>query len=230
MREKPVWTEKFQSFAYGVIRVVGAGIFFYLSYYSLRYSQYMFPGTQEYPIDTKGNAARNILAAGILAIVVFGLLWLGKKLTEQNKIRIERIALVVSLLWIACCSFWWISSLDRIPEGDQAFVYGGASYFMGGQYSFLGRGGYCGMHPYQLGLIALVELLFLVVGPYNYFAYEIVCAVMAVGIVFFGYCLLKELSASFGTKILYCLLMMGCIPLICQIYRPLLLVQAIFSD
>lgn len=38
---------------------------------------------------------------------------------------------------------------------------------------------------------------------------------MATGIVFLGYCLLKELAVSFGVKIIYCLLMMGCIPLIC---------------
>lgn len=215
MRKKPAWAEGFQSFAYGVIRVVGAAIFIYLTYYSLRYSQYMFPGTREFPIDTKGTPIYNILAAGILGAVVFGCLWMETKLTERSKLRIERIVLVISLLWVACWSFWWISSLDRLPEGDQAFVYGGASYFMAGEYSFLGIGGYCGMHPYQLGLIALVELLFLVVGPFNYFAYEIVCAVMAVGIAYLGYCLLKELAASFGVKILYSLLIMGCIPLVC---------------
>lgn len=208
-------TEKMQSLAYGVIKAAGAGIFFYLTYYSLRYSQYMFPQTREFPIDTKGNPVQNMLAVGILIITVFGILWLEAKLSEQNKLRIERIILVISLLWVACWSFWWISALDRIPEGDQAFIYGGASYFMAGEYSFLGIGGYCGMHPYQLGLIALVELLFLVVGSFNYFAYEIVCAIMAVGIVFLGYCLLKELAASFGARILYSLLMMGCIPLVC---------------
>lgn len=208
-------TERLQSLAYGVIKVVGAGIFLYLTYYSLRYSQYMFPGTREFPIDIKGEPAHNILAVGILSAVAFGCLWLETKLTERSKLWIERIFLVVSLLWVAICSFWWISTLDRQPIGDQAFIYGGASYFMEGQYSFLAPGGYCGAHPYQLGLTALTELLFLVLGPYNYFAYEIVCAVMAVGIVFLGYCLLKELAVPFGARLLYCLLMMGCIPLVC---------------
>lgn len=208
-------TEKIQSLAYGVIRTVGAGIFLYLTYYSLRYSQYMFPQTREFPIDMKDDPVRNILAAGILCALVFLFLWLEKKLTERSRICAEHVVLVLSLLWIACCSFWWISTLDRVPEGDQAFVYGGASYFLEGNFVFLEKGSYCGTHPYQLGLIALVELLFLAVGTYNYYAYEIICAVMAVGIVLLGYGLLREFAASFGMKILYCALMMGCIPLVC---------------
>lgn len=207
--------EKIRLLAYGVIGTVGAGIFLYLTYYSLRYSQYMFPGTREFPIDIRDNPAGNILAAGVLFIAVFGLLYLEKKLPERSKFWAERIVLAVSLLWMACCSFWWISSLDRLPEGDQAFVYGGASYFLEGTYSFLGRGGYCEMYPHQLGLIALMELLFLLVGTFNYYAFEIICAVMATGIVLLGYCLLRELAAPFGARMIYCLLMMGCVPLIC---------------
>lgn len=204
-----------QSLAYRVIQVVGAGIFFYLTYYSLGYSQYMFPQTREFPIDTKGTPVYNILAAGAVCLIVFLLGRFEVKLTERKRIWIERIFLMISALWTACSGFWWISSLDRIPEGDQAFVYGGASYFLEGKYSFLAPEGYCGMHPHQLGMIALVELLFLAVGTYNYFAIEVVCVWLAVGIVFLGYFLMKEMPVSFGARIFYCVLMMGCVPLIC---------------
>lgn len=206
--------EKIRSLAYGVVRVVGAGIFFYLAYYSLRYSQYIFPQKREFPIDMKGLPAQSILAAALLGIGVFLLLWLEKKGTEQVRLWVERIVLVISLLWVACFSFWWISALERQPGGDQAFIYGGASYFMEGMYSFLGKGGYCDIYPHQLGLIAYVEALFLVFGAYNYYAYQVMNAIMAVGIAFLGYCLLREFAAPFGARILYCLLMMGCIPLV----------------
>lgn len=211
----PVKTGWIQSLAYGVIRVVGVGIFLYLTYYCLRYSQYLFPQTREFPIEIQDVPIYNILAMLILCAAVFALQWMEMKLTERNKLWIERVFLALSLLWIACCCFWWISALDRQPVADQAYIYGGASYFMEGQYSFLGEGGYCASHPYQLGLIALVELLFLALGPYNYFAYQIMCAVMAVGIAFLGYCLLKELAVSFGARMIYCLLIMGCVPLVC---------------
>lgn len=208
-------TEKIRSLAYGVIKVAGAGIFFYLTYYSLRYSQYIFPQAREFPIDMRDDPGRNILAAGIFFAVVLGLSYLEKKLTKRCMIWIERVFLCISVLWIACCCFWWISALDRQPVGDQAFIYGGASYFLEGQYSFLGSGGYCEIYPHQLGLIAFVELLFLVFGAYNYFAYQLMCASMAVGIVFLGYYLLKEQTDIFAIRIAYCLLMMGCVPLVC---------------
>lgn len=201
--------------AYRVIQVVGAGIFFYLTYYSLRYSQYMFPQTREFPMDVVGVPFYSILAVGGVCAALFLLMLIEKKLTEQSRAQAERTVLTLSLLWIACWCFWWISTLDRIPVGDQAYVYGGASYFLEGNYIFLCEGCYCEMYPHQLGLIAFTELLFMVFGLYNYFAFEIVCAAMAVGIAFLGYCLLREFEVPFGGRILYCLLVMGCVPLIC---------------
>ena len=109
---------------------------------------------------------------------------------------------------------WWITALDRVPEGDQAFIYGGASYFIEGRYFFFGHGCYCQIYPQQLGQIAVVELLFRIVGTYNYFAVQILCVFFAAGILLFGYLILRSLKTGFVVKMLYLLLMMGCLPLI----------------
>ena len=204
-----------QPLAYRVIQAVGGVIFLCLTYYSLRYSQYMFPQMDEIPIDRKGDPVCCILAVGVVILAVFLMMRLEYKISDRNKAWIERIFLSISVLWVTGAGFWWISSLDRVPEGDQAFVYGGASYFLEGGYFFLEKGSYCYIYPHQLGLIALVEVLFLIVGTYNYFAFDVVSVLLAGGIVLLGYGLLKEMNTSVSARIFYCLFIMGCVPLIC---------------
>ena len=119
-----------QPLAYRVIQAVGGVIFLCLTYYSLRYSQYMFPQMDEIPIDRKGDPVCCILAVGVVILAVFLMMRLEYKISDRNKAWIERIFLSISVLWVTGAGFWWISSLDRVPEGDQAFVYGGASYFL----------------------------------------------------------------------------------------------------
>lgn len=210
-----MWGEKIQCLAYRVIQAAGAGIFLGLTYYSLRYSQYMFPQMREFPIDVRGITVYNILAAGILCFVVFVLMRSEAKLTERGKMWIEHIFLTASMCWAVGGGFWWVNSLNRIPVGDQAFVYGGACYFLEGQYSFLSPGGYCSMYPHQLGMIALLELLFFITGTCSYYTVEAINILLAGGIVLLGYGLMRELSTSFAARIFYCLFVAGCVPLIC---------------
>lgn len=197
-----------------VLRVTGAVIMAVLTLLSLGYTQYMMPGEAEKMINVRDNFFANlVLPVGIIAL---GLLLhpVGNRLTYAVKKRISEMTLMAAMLSVAVQSFRWIWSADRVPVGDQAYIYGGASYFGEGNYAFLTEGGYCFMFPYQLGLIALVELLFVFVGAYNYFAFEVVCAVMAVAIVGIGYLILKEMTDSLFAAVLYNLLMSICLPLI----------------
>lgn len=209
------FSDKLLNAAYWILRVVGVGIFLALSFYSLRYSHYMRPGAAEVSIEQQDALWQQLLALAILLALALGLRIVGNRLTQRAKFWVERAFLVFSMLWIFGWGFWWITSLERIPEGDQAFIYGGASYFLEGDFHQLQPSGYFGMYPHQLGLIALVELLFLIVGTYNYFAYEIICVILAAGIAGMGYLFLKELKAPFGARILYFLLIVNCIPLVC---------------
>lgn len=196
-----------------VLRIVGSVIMLILFWYCLRYTQHVIPGSREVLTNQKDSVLQNILAlclcGGATVLCTVG----ERHLSENAKQKIMRFAAFCAMLWMGIMSFWWIYSANRVPEGDQAYLYGGASYFLEGQYSFLGASGYCGMYPYQLGLIALMELLFLAVGTYQYFAFEVICASMTVGIVFFGYRFLREITASMTVIVLYCLFISMCLPL-----------------
>ena len=74
------------------------------------------------------------------------------------------------------------------------------------------------MHPHQLGLTALCELLFKVVGAYNYRAFEMMNLIFALGSVYLGYRILSEMTRSTAAIVGYNILMFGCLPLI--LYTP----------
>lgn len=205
---------KLTSLANWVVRVVGVAIFAFLSWYSLTYTQYMNPLGSEDPINVPDSVKRNVLFLGVALVVVVGLFFLEKKLPEITQLWVMRGMIALVSVWIGGLGLWWITAVDRVPVGDQAFIYGGASYFMEGGYSFLDIGGYCAVYPHQLGLIALTEVLFHLVGAYNYFAFQLICVELAVGIVLLGYVLIRNITESMAVAVTYCLFVFCCIPLV----------------
>lgn len=201
------------------LKIIGGSIFLLLTWYSLRYTYYMVPGGDEIPVNMKDSVQGNLLALAVAFVFLVLLIALESRMNRKAQIILRRVTLVIAMLWVGVASFWWIFSADRVPEGDQAFIYGGASYFIEGNYEYLSSpGAYAGLYPHQLGLIALVELLFRVVGTFNYYVFEYLCALMSVGIVYLGYRLLSELTDCTATIVTYNILMLGCLPLI--FYTP----------
>ncbi len=208
------WREKFYRLANLVVKISGCAICIGLVWYAMRYTQFILPYGDEISLETKDSMWKNIVCFLVAGAFGTGLFWLEKKLDFLIKYRISMSALLIAMAWVGIWSFWWILSADRVPVGDQAYVYGAASYFQEGNYYFFGKGGYLGMFPYQMGLVLLMELLFLFVGPYNYFAFEVICALMAVGIVYLGYRVVSAVAESMTAKVLYCVFMMGCLPMV----------------
>ena len=201
------------------VKIIGGLIFFLLTGYSFRYTYYMIPGDDEIPINREDSMVWNLLGLVAVFVLFIVLMMLAKHIGRNVHSILQRITVLVAMLWVGAASFWWIFSADRIPNSDQAYIYAGASYFLEGNYVFLsGPGAYCGLYPYQLGLIALVELLFTVVGAYNYYAFEYLCAILAIGIVYLGYRVISELTDCAAAVVMYNFLMMGCLPLI--FYTP----------
>lgn len=196
------------------LKIVGSAIFLVLSWYAMRYTQYMPVYYNEMPVNAVDSMWKNLLGLAVCAIGIVFLLKLEARLSNKPKSRLNRAAIIALSLWIACIGLWWVTSVDRKPVGDQAFIYGGASYFLDGEYIFLNQGGYFDVHPYQLGLTFLVEILLRVAGPGNYLACQLVCVAMAVGIGVLGWLFISEITGYKMLSVGYCILMFGCLPLI----------------
>jgi len=196
-----------------VIQIAGAAIMLLLVVCALCGTWYMLPGGQESSVRVGDNIPANILGVILACGVFWGLLWLEGKLDERKSRIFSDLAAAVAALWVLGMSLWWIFSAERLPGGDQAYIYGGASYFSQGDFSFLEPGGYCHIYPYQLGMTAMVELLYQVLPPFSYRPLQVINALAAVGIVYTGHRLVREWRKSFGAEVFYCLMISCCFPL-----------------
>lgn len=197
-----------------VVRVTGCVIFVFLVWYASRFTQYMRPEWQEIPANKNDSMLINAAFAGLAMILAVLFVVLERHINDRKMRIILWMVLGAVMVWMEAAGLWWINSADRIPEGDQAFVYSAASYFQEGNFVFFQPGGYCEMFPYQLGLIALLELLFLVVGAWNYYAFQIICIQLIVGIVWLGYGIVRNMTERMSIALLYCILIACCLPLI----------------
>ncbi len=197
-----------------VVRIVGCAIFAFLICYALRYTQSMPPEGQEIPLNARDSIVMN---TAVTALAVAGLGFFMKMeghITHKKKQIILWIAVGAAMIWMEAAGILWVTMVDRVPEGDQAFVYSAASYFLEGEYAFFRPGGYCDMFPYQLGLVAFMELFFLVVGAWNYHAFQFLCVQLIVGIVWLGYAIVRNMTERMSVALMYCIMMCCCLPII----------------
>ena len=178
-----------------VIRVIGAAIFLVLVWYAFRYTQYMVPMQgYEYPVDKGDSEIANLLTVLLFLGAIAGLMFVDKKVTARVKNIIKRASLVVSMLWQGAWGYLWIAAADRCPKGDQESVYKSAAGFLTGDYHALSKGSYCGLYPHQLGLAALEEGIFRIVGRADYHVIQFLFVLMIAGICFCVYKILNELT------------------------------------
>lgn len=196
------------------VRVIGCVIFAFLVWYASRFTQFMRPEWQEVPANKRDSMLINAVFAGLAILLTILFMVLERHISVRKMKIILWVVLGAAMIWMEAAGFWWIKSANRIPEGDQAFVYSAASYFLEGEFVFFQPGGYCEMFPYQLGLIAILELLFLVVGAWNYHAVQIIGVQLIVGIVWLGYGIVRNMTERMSVALVYCIMAACCLPLI----------------
>lgn len=197
-----------------IICVLGSLIFLILCWYSFRYTQYIPPEAPEFPLDHQDSILWNLLTLIIFGSVMAGLRVLGKKLSSVMQKRILGCLAALMVIFMGVCSLLWILSADRMPAADQFYCCHEAVNFMQGTYLALEKGYYLEIYPQQLGLVALLEFIFSIAGPNNYFAFQALSALLVPCIAFLGYRIVRELTEDFSASVCYCLLMSGCLPLI----------------
>lgn len=197
-----------------IICASGGLIFLFLCWYSFRYTQYMPPESPEFPLEHRDPFIWNVLTLVIFGSIMTGLMALGKKLSAKTQRRILCCLTVFMVFFLAFFSFQWIFSADRMPAADQLYCYQVANGFKNGTYIALEKGNYLETYPQQLGLVALLELIFSIAGSSNYFAFEVFSALSVPCIAFLGYRIVREITDDFAVSVCYCLLMTGCLPLV----------------
>lgn len=197
------------------MQIIAFCIAAYLTFFAIRLTYY--PPTDHWtPIELKYSPILWQLLA-ILGVIII-LIILNYFFEKTNKQLVSTIILISSIFILAIVSLVYLSNHPYYPSGDQLIVSAAAYYFHEGNYIMLTEGGYISMYAFQKGLVFLYELLFSIVGFYRYDIVALLNVIFVILTLVFGYLFLKENTSKEFIRVIYCLLFIGCAPII--IYIP----------
>ena len=178
------------------VSVTGLLLFGALTGFSLFSTVYFATTYEEIPYQ-KSDIVPLVLLLCSLAVWLLDRVsqWILKKEEEAEK-RI-RLLLCLVILFVLGFGIYWVFASKCIPLGDQASVCTAAEGFRQGDYSMLTMDSYeryLYIYPHQLGLTALIELVFLLFGNGNYLAFEILNCFGAAVCVYSGYRITRLLT------------------------------------
>ncbi len=135
-----------------------------------------------------------------------------------DKEKVCRGMLFLACVWLAVIGYLYIRNHPYYPIGDQINTTAAASYAKDGTFDMFIKGGYIGMYRQQEGLVFLYEILFRIFGDFCYDVAARFHLLFLLITVIAGYSFLKIVAQAPLYRILYCLMMMFCIPYI--LYLP----------
>lgn len=127
-----------------------------------------------------------------ISLVLLGLICLGVD-SLLGRMKNGSWLCVVSCLWAGGISLFFVLLFHCQVVCDSAFVSQYAVEFMQGNYEVFEKGGYLNFYPFQLGLIAVLELIYRIFGIENYLAFQIINVISIVAIVYMLHGITKEL-------------------------------------
>ncbi len=198
-----------------MVSILGLALFGALLGFSLFSTVYFTTEYQEIPY-AKGDIFLAVLA--VCALGLFCMDWICRWVLKEEERQEKRIRILLGLVlfYTLCFCVLWVKGACCIPVGDQASVCTAASGFRCGDYSMLTKDSYekyLFIHPHQLGLTALIELIFACFGNGNFQAFEYLNCLGAVLCVYSGYGITRLLAKDKRGIVYYLLLAACCFPL-----------------
>ena len=191
----------------------------YLVYTGIRYSYYSAKSYDLRIYEVPDSTILHVLAFGIacLASTIFLFLW-HRLCNRFDQEKMCGIVLLAACVWLLVIGILYLRSHPYYPQGDQLNVAAGAAYARAGDYDMFGKGGYIGLYEQQKGLVFLYEILFSLFGDFCFSIVGYLNLCFMIVTLIFGYYFLKHVAKKAFYRILYCVLMMFCVPYI--IYLP----------
>jgi len=182
-----------------------------LTYYSFRYTNVFSTIFRAHAIEHKDNILVHLLFTLLFFAIIkfFMMIFADKKNEERNC----RILLIIVMGATFILSLLWINAAHCIPTSDQKMILQVASHFHDKNYSDLADSAYIGMIRYQIRLAEIFLLLSKIFGSFDYHFFQYFNACMVPLIVLCGYGILKECFENVKVRIVYCLFMITCFPI-----------------
>lgn len=131
---------------------------------------------------------------------------------EKYEEKIGLVVLAAASVIVCIMGFSLIKDHPYYPDGDQLITTAAASYCLQGDYQMFVRGGYLYLFPQQKTFMFLYEILFSIFGDFCYDVAEKIHVGYCVITLVSGYFALKNWGQKAVVRILYCILMVCCLP------------------
>ncbi|MBO4982205.1 MAG: hypothetical protein J6C84_10020 [Lachnospiraceae bacterium] len=183
----------------------------FLAYQGVRFSFYSSTVYEQPIYELRDSTFAHLLFLGAVCLGAA----LFYKILERLKPYQEKICtgvLIFAAVWLLTLGFLYVREHPYYPVGDQLNATAGAAYARQENFLMFDRGGYIGLYEQQKGLVFLYEILFTLFGDFSYRAVSGIHVCLSVVTLVSGYGFLKIASKKPFYRILYCGMMMLCMP------------------
>ena len=217
MNTRQLQTDKNQKLYHvllGILLVCVLAMMMLLSYWACKISYYGAVDGRSRGMLVKDKTWAHIL---IFLTTALCTVKIDELLMKKDKILQEKICLctlIVTGVIAFALGLFYVCKNPYYPVGDQINTTAFAAYCREGNFSMLSPGGYVGMYQQQKGLGILYEILFALFGNFNYRPAKILHVVWWILTILAGYGFLKLNTDRPVFRMLYCVMMLGCFPLL----------------
>lgn len=198
------------------VSILGLGLFGVLTGFSLFLTSRFALSYEKIPRTTGDIFPLVLLICGCLTFVMYRISeWMLRE--EERQERRVRILAGAVFCYALLLGVWWVGAADVVPAGDQASICTAAEQFRNGNFEMLTIDSYekyLYIYPHQVGLTAVMEVVFRLFGDGNYMAFEYLNCLCAALTLYFGYRVTRCLTGEKRAWIYELFLSAACFPLL----------------